>query len=96
MGTEIETMKEHEAFELFHQMRKKFGWMGCIFMEEDIRTRLEDDFFDDETDAFDEEGFEKMVEKVKSTDAWTRGITVAMVQAGFDSFDEAIIEAEKK
>jgi siroheme synthase (precorrin-2 oxidase/ferrochelatase) len=87
MGTQIETMQEHEAIELFHQMCGKFGWVGCIFTEEDIRMCLEDD-------VFDEAEMDKMVEKVKRTRWWRKVMDGAMNQAGSDALLEAIREAK--
>lgn len=88
MGTEIETMREHEAIELFHQMCGKFGWVGCIFTEEDIRMCLADDFFEGVE-------IEKMVEKVQWTRSWRKVMEEAMNEAGADCLLEAIREAKE-
>jgi hypothetical protein len=86
---EVGTMEEHEAIELFHQMCGKFGWVGCIFTEEDIRMRLEDD-------VFDEAEMDKMVEAVKWTRWWRKHMDNTMAEAGNEALDEAIYEAKKK
>ena len=86
MGTQIETMQEHEGIELFHQMCGKFGWVGCIFTEEDIFQRLGDNYFDEEETT-------KMVERVKWTRSWRKGMDNAMNEAGNEMLDEAIYEA---
>lgn len=89
MGTQIKTMQEHEGIELFHQMCGKFGWVGCIFTDEDIRMRLEDDDLSDEQMA-------PIVEAVKWTRWWRKHMDNAMNEAGNEALDEAIYEAKKK
>ena len=89
MGTQIETMQEHEAIELFHQMCGKFGWVGCIFTEEDIRMRLEDE-------VFDEAEMDKMVEAVTWTRWWRKAMDEAMCEAGNEMLDGAIQEAQEQ
>ncbi len=86
MGTQIETMQEHEAIELFHQMCGKFGWVGCIFTEDDIRQRLEDNYFN-------EKEITKLIEKIQWTRSWRKGMDNAMNEAGNEMLDEAIYEA---
>ena len=86
---EVGTMEEHEAIELFHQMCGKFGWVGCIFTEEDIRMRLEDD-------VFDEAEMDKMVEKVKRTRWWRKAMDEATCEAGNEMLDGAIQEAQEQ
>ena len=88
MGTQIETMQEHEAIEFYHQMSSKFGWVGCIFTEEDIRMRLEDE-------VFDEAEMDKMVERVTWTRWWRKAMDEAMCEAGYEMLDEAIREAQE-
>ena len=82
----LDTMREHEGIELFHQMCGKFGWVGCIFTTEDIRMRLEDD-------VFDEAEMDKMVEAVTWTRWWRKAMDNAMNEAGYEILDEAIAEA---
>ena len=87
MGTQIETMQEHEAIELFHQMSSKFGWVGCIFTVADIRMRLaEDGLTGDELEA--------MVKKVEWTRWWRKVMDNSMNEAGYETLDEAIYEAK--
>jgi hypothetical protein len=91
VGTPINVaseMQEHDGIELFHQMSSKFGWVGCIFTEEDIRMRLEDE-------VFDEAEMDKMVEKVQWTRWWRKAMDEAMCEAGYEMLDEAIREAQE-
>ena len=83
---EVGTMEEHEAIELFHQMCGKFGWVGCIFTEGDIRQRLEDNYFN-------EKEITKLIEKIQWTRSWRKGMDNAMNEAGNDMLDEAIYYA---
>jgi hypothetical protein len=88
MGTQLETMQEHEAIEFYHQMSSKFGWVGCIFTVADIRMRLaEDGLTGDELEA--------MVEKVEWTRWWRKVMDEAMCEAGYEMLDEAIREAQE-
>ena len=83
----VDTMREHEGIELFHQMCGKFGWVGCIFTEEDIRMKLAED-------GLEGDDLEKMVEKVQWTRWWHRTMDNAMNEAGYEILDEAIYEAK--
>ena len=85
----VDTMREHEGIELFHQMCGKFGWVGCIFTEEDIRMRLEDE-------VFDEAEMDKMVEAVTWTRWWRKAMDEAMCEAGNEMLDGAIQEAQEQ
>ena len=86
MGTEIETMEEHEAIELYYQMSSKFGWVGCIFTIADIRMKLAED-------GLEGDELEKMVEKVEWTRWWRKTMDEAMNEAGYEVLAEAIYEA---
>ena len=87
MITQLETMEEHEAIELYHQMSSKFGWVGCIFTVADIRMKLAED-------GLEGDELEKMVEKVQWTRWWRKTMDNAMVEAGYETLDEAIYEAK--
>ena len=84
----VETMREHDGIDLFHQMCGKFEWVGCIFTEGDIRMVLEDE-------GFDEPEMDKMVEKVMWTRWWRKVMDEAMNEAGADCLLEAIREAKE-
>jgi hypothetical protein len=83
----VDTMREHEGIELFHQMCGKFGWVGCIFTEDDIRQQLEQE-------EVSEDDMGTMVEKVQWTRWWRKHMDDAMNQAGSDALLEAIREAK--
>jgi len=87
MITQLETMEEHEAIELYHQMSSKFGWVGCIFTVADIRMKLAEDVLEGDE-------LEKMVEKVQWTHWWHKIMSDAMNEAGYETLDEAIYEAK--
>lgn len=89
MNKQVAEMQEHEAIELFHQMCGKFGWVGCIFTDEDIRIRLEDE-------VFDEAELDKMVEAVKFTTWWRKTIDHVLSESGNETLDEAIYEVMNK
>jgi hypothetical protein len=84
---EVGTMEEHEGIELYHQMSSKFGWVGCIFTVADIRMKLAED-------GLEGDELEKMVEKVQWTRWWRKTMDNAMVEAGYETLDEAIYEAK--
>jgi hypothetical protein len=89
VGTPINVaseMQEHEGIELFHQMCGKFGWVGCIFTEEDIRQQLEQE-------EVSEEDMEALVEKVGWTRWWRKVMDEAMCETGYEILAEAIAEA---
>ena len=87
MNKQVAEMQEHEGIELFHQICGKFGWVGCIFTDEDIRQRLEDE-------VFDEAEMDKMVEAIKWTRWWNKTMDNAMNEAGYEILDEAIYEVK--
>ena len=89
MGTEIETMQEHEAIELYYQMSSKFGWVGCIFTVADIRMQLAEQ-------GLEGDELEKMVEKVEWTRWWRKTMDEAMNEAGYEVLAEAIYEATEE
>jgi hypothetical protein len=82
----VDTMREHEGIELFHQMCGKFGWVGCIFTEDDIRQQLE-------KEEVSEDDMGTMVEKVQWTRWWRKVMDEAMVETGYEILAEAISEA---
>jgi hypothetical protein len=81
-------MEEHEAIELYHQMSRKFGWVGCIFTIAYIRMRLAED-------GLEGDELEKMVEKVEWTRWWRKVMDEALWEAGYGMMDEAIREAQE-
>ena len=85
---EVGTMEEHEAIELYHQMSRKFGWVGCIFTIAYIRMRLAED-------GLEGDELEKMVEKVEWTRWWRKVMDEALWEAGYGMMDEAIREAQE-
>jgi hypothetical protein len=86
MNKQLEEMQEQEAIQLFHRMCGKFGWVGCIFTDEDIRQRLADD-------DIAEEHMEGMVEAVKFTTWWRKTLDNVLCEVGNETLDEAIYEA---
>jgi hypothetical protein len=85
----VETMREHEGIDLFHQLCGKFEWKGCIFTEGDIRQNLEDEDIDEAT-------LNKMVEKVQWTHWWRKIMDNSIIEAGYAILDEAIYEVKNE
>ena len=88
MITQIETMEEHDAIELYYQMSSKFGWVGCIFTVADIRMQLAED-------GLEGDELEKMVEQTQQTRSWRKVMADAMNREGYEVLAEAIQEGTR-
>jgi hypothetical protein len=84
----VDTMREHEAIELYYQMSRKFGWVGCIFTVADIHMQLAEE-------GLEGDELEKMVEKTQQTRSWRKVMEDAMNREGYEVLAEAIQEGTR-
>ena len=81
-----EDLTEDEAFRIFWDLRRKFGWAGTFFTRGDCSEWTTDENGDyDERPLTDEEW-----EAVQSTYEWRKGVPDVMIDASRDVIAEAV------
>jgi len=89
IGALVEAIPDSEALDWLHALRKKFGWAGTMFTDEDIRIRWQDLHEDEDgyTPLTDEQ-----VDDIMMTYYWSRGLQDSLTENGWVVVDMAIDE----
>lgn len=95
INTTVMSIPETEAMDWLHALRRRFGWAGTMFTDEDIRTRWDEmnqdaitgEFRDGHTPLTDEQ-----VDSIMSTYYWSKGLQDSLTENGWVVLDMAIEE----
>lgn len=85
----VENIPDEEALDWLHALRRKFGWAGTMFTDEDIRIRWQDLHEDDDDYA---PMTDEQVDAVMSTYYWAKAMDEQLCENGWIVLDMALDE----
>jgi hypothetical protein len=83
-----ETITEHEAVGVYHELANRFGWAGTFFTRDDAEERW---LQESGEDTFSDDNWNDLT----STWYWRKGIENRLCEEGWDVVDLAIDDALK-
>ena len=85
-------LDEDTAFDLLHNIKREFGWVGAVFCEYDIRESISGRREADGNEPYTEEQMEEAVAKVTNTRGWHRFMEEWIIEQGWDVLNNIIWE----
>lgn len=90
----INTLTEDEAFQVFHDLREKFGWAGTFFTRGDAEVEWQNLQHDDSTGETSNAPMpDEVWEAVQNTWGWRKGIIDRLTEDGWQHVAHAVSEA---
>lgn len=90
-------LTEDEALDVYHVLRRRFGWAGTFFTRADAEQEWQNQQYDDTTGQTPTTALSDEVwTAIQSTWAWRKGLTDSLTEHGWTLVSDAVTDATHK